>query len=86
MPMSAAVDVMERLHDYEDLDRSMQGDYAGAALDDVDEDALRRTLGDPAVQDLRRLKQIERALEKAGLVQRRRGRLEVTPRGRPPVG
>ena len=81
MPMSAAVDVMERLHDYEDLDRSMQGDYAGAALDDVDEDALRRTLGDPAVQDLRRLKQIERALEKAGLVQRRRGRLEVTPRG-----
>ncbi|HSH34474.1 MAG TPA: hypothetical protein VLB31_12690 [Actinomycetota bacterium] len=81
MPMSAAVDVMERLHDYEDLDRSMQGDYAGAALDDVDEDALRRTLGDPAVQDLRRLKQIERALEKAGLVQPRRGRLEVTPRG-----
>jgi len=81
MPMSAAVDVMERLHDYEDLDRSMQGDYAGAALDDVDEDALRRTLGDPALQDLRRLKQIERALEKAGLVQRRRGRLEVTPRG-----
>jgi uncharacterized protein with von Willebrand factor type A (vWA) domain len=81
MPMSAAVDVMEHLHDYEDLDRSMQGDYAGAALDDVDEDALRRTLGDPAVQDLRRLKQIERALEKAGLVQRRRGRLEVTPRG-----
>ena len=81
MPMSAAVDVMERLHDYEDLDRSMQGDYAGAALDDVDEDALRRTLGDPAVQDLRRLKQIERALEKAGLVQRRRGRLEVTPLG-----
>ncbi len=81
MPMSAAVDVMERLHDYEDLDRSMQGDYAGAALDDVDEAALRRTLGDPAVQDLRRLKQIERALEKAGLVQRRRGRLEVTPRG-----
>jgi uncharacterized protein with von Willebrand factor type A (vWA) domain len=81
MPMSAAVDVMERLHDYEDLDRSMQGDYAGAALDDVDEDALRRTLGDPAVQDLRRLKQIERALEQAGLVQRRRGRLEVTPRG-----
>ncbi len=86
MPMSAAVDVMERLHDYEDLDRSMQGDYAGSALDDVDEDALRRTLGDPAVQDLRRLKQIERALEKAGLMQRRRGRLEVTPRGARKLG
>ena len=47
-----------------------EGDYPGAALEDVDEDALRRTLGEPAVRDLRRLKEIERALEKAGLVHR----------------
>jgi uncharacterized protein with von Willebrand factor type A (vWA) domain len=86
MPLSATVDAMERLHDYEDLDRSLQGDYAGAAIDDVDEDALRRTLGDPAVRDLRRLKEIERALEDAGLVQRREGRLEVTPRGARKMG
>ena len=86
MPMSAAVDAVERLHDYEELDRAMQGDYAGASLDDVDEDAVRRTLGDTAAQDLRRLKQIERMLEDAGLVQRRRGRLEVTPRGARKLG
>jgi uncharacterized protein with von Willebrand factor type A (vWA) domain len=86
MPMSAAVDAMERLHDYEDLERAMEGDYPGATLDDVDEDALRRTLGDTAAQDLRRLKEIERALEKAGLVQRRHGRLEVTPRGARKLG
>jgi uncharacterized protein with von Willebrand factor type A (vWA) domain len=86
MPMSAAVDAMERLHDYEELDRAMQGEYAGATLDDVDEDAVRRTLGDMAAQDLRRLKQIERMLEDAGLVQRRRGRLEVTPRGARKLG
>jgi uncharacterized protein with von Willebrand factor type A (vWA) domain len=86
MPMSASVDAMERLHDYEELDRAMQGDYAGATLDDVDEDAVRRTLGDTAAQDLRRLKQIERMLEDAGLVQRRRGRLEVTPRGARKLG
>ena len=86
MPMSAAVDAMERLHDFEDLDRAMEGDYAGATLDDVDEDALRRTLGDTAAQDLRRLKEIERALEKAGLLQRRQGRLEVTPRGARKLG
>jgi uncharacterized protein with von Willebrand factor type A (vWA) domain len=86
LPMSAAVDAMERLHDYEDLDRAMQGDYAGASLDDVDEDAVRRTLGDTAAQDLRRLKQIERMLEEAGLVQRRHGRLEVTPRGARKLG
>ncbi|MGQ0668895.1 MAG: hypothetical protein ACT4PO_04345 [Actinomycetota bacterium] len=81
MPLSATVDAMERLHDYEDLDRSMRGDYAGASLEDVDEDALRRTLGETAARDLRRLKEVERALEQAGLVSRRGGRLEVTPKG-----
>ncbi|MGZ8614486.1 MAG: vWA domain-containing protein [Actinomycetota bacterium] len=86
MPMSAAVDAMERLHDYEELDRAMEGEYAGASLDDVDEDAVRRRLGDTAAQDLHRLKQIERMLEEAGLVQRRQGRLEVTPRGARKLG
>src|ERR671931_825689 len=81
LPMSATVDALERLHDYEELDQSLRGDYAGASIEDVDEDALRRTLGEEAVRDLRRLKEIERALEQAGLVQRRGGRLEVTPRG-----
>ncbi|HXF72152.1 MAG TPA: hypothetical protein VNO79_06050 [Actinomycetota bacterium] len=81
MPLSATVDALERLHDYEDLDRALSGDYAGASLEDVDEEALRRTLGEDAVRDVRRLKAIERALEQAGLVQRREGRLEMTPKG-----
>ena len=85
-PLAATVDALERLHDYEDLERSMTGDYAGAALDDVDEDAVRRTLGEPAVRDLRRLKEVERLLEQAGLVQRNRGRLEITPRGARKLG
>jgi uncharacterized protein with von Willebrand factor type A (vWA) domain len=84
--LSATVDALERLHDYEDLERSMTGDYAGAALEDVDEDAVRRTMGEPAVRDLRRLKEVERLLERAGLVQRNRGRLEVTPRGARKLG
>src|SRR5205085_11283261 len=54
-PLSSTVDALERMHDYEDLDRSLRGEYAGASLDDVDEDAVRGTLGEPAVQDLRRL-------------------------------
>lgn len=86
MPFSAAVDAMERLHDFEDLDRSMRGDYAGASIDDVDEDAVRRTLGEDAVRDVRRLKEIERALEQAGLLTRREGRLDVTPRGARKLG
>ncbi len=86
MSMSATVDAMQRLHDYEELDRALAGDYPGASLDDVDEDAVRRTLGEPAAVDLRRLKQIERMLEEAGLVERHRGRLELTPRGARQMG
>src|SRR6266511_2316991 len=81
MPMQATVDALERMSDFEDLDRSMRADYAGASLEDIDEDRLRRTLGEDAVRDLRRLKQVERALEQAGLVERTRGRLQVTPKG-----
>jgi len=79
--MEATVTALERLSDYEELDRSMRGDYSGATLDDVDEEKLRRTLGQDAVRDVRRLKEVERALEQAGLVARSHGRLEVTPRG-----
>jgi len=85
-PLSATVDAMERLHEYEDLDRAIRGDYAGASLEDIDEEALHRALGEDAVRDVQRLKQVERALEEAGLVTRRQGRLEVTPRGARKLG
>lgn len=86
LPMAATVDALERQHELEELDRALEGSYPGAALEDVDEEALRRVLGEPAVRDLRRLKHIERALEDAGLVRRRSGRLEVTPRGARTMG
>jgi uncharacterized protein with von Willebrand factor type A (vWA) domain len=86
MPLSATIDAMERLHDLEELERSLRGDYPGASIDDVDEEALRDALGEDALADLRRLKEIERALERAGLVSRERGRLEVTPKGARTLG
>jgi uncharacterized protein with von Willebrand factor type A (vWA) domain len=86
MPLSATIDAMERLHDLEELERSLRGDYPGASIDDVDEESLRDALGEDAVSDLRRLKEIERALEQAGLVSRERGRLEVTPKGARKMG
>src|SRR5262245_5516938 len=86
MPLSATVDALERLSDYEDLGRSMKGDYAGASLEDVDEEKLRRSLGEDAVRDLRGLKEVERALERAGLITRAGGNLEVTPRGARKLG
>lgn len=81
VPLSAAVDAAERLAELEELEETLAGDYAGASLEDVDEEALRRALGEDAALDLRRLRQIERALEEAGVLQRRAGQLELTPRG-----
>ena len=86
MPLQATVDALERLHDFEDLERSMRGDYAGAGLDDVDEEAVRRALGEDAARDLRRLKEIERTLERAGLLTREGGQLRVTARGARKLG
>ena len=52
------------------------------SIDDVDEDAVRRTLGEDAVRDVRRLKRIERALEEAGLLTRRTASSRSPRRGR----
>lgn len=81
LPLDATVGAIERVHDFEELDRALEGGYPGASLEDLDEDAVRRTLGDEAVADVRRLKRIERVLEEAGLLSRVDGRMQVTPRG-----
>ena len=52
------------------------------SLEDIDEEALRKAMGEGAVSDLRALMSIERA----GLVNTRRGRLEVTPKGARKLG
>jgi uncharacterized protein with von Willebrand factor type A (vWA) domain len=81
MPLSAAVDAIDRIGELEDLESTIAGDYAGADLGDIDEEKLQRALGDDAVKDVRRLKQIEKMLEEAGIVVRSRGHLELTARG-----
>ena len=86
MPMSQAVDAIERVSEMEELEQTMSGDYAGATLEDIDEDQLRRALDEDAVQDLKWLKKIERALEEAGVVNRTKGRLELTARGARMIG
>ena len=86
MPMSQAVDAIERVSEMEELEATMSGDYAGATLEDIDEDQVRRALDDEAVADLQWLKRIERALEEAGVVDRVRGKLELTARGARMIG
>lgn len=79
--LSATVDWMEHLRGYEDLAQALGQRYAGARLEDVDAEALARLVGEEEAADLRALREVERLLERSGAVQRRGGKLELTPRG-----
>jgi uncharacterized protein with von Willebrand factor type A (vWA) domain len=75
-----ATTAVAELADLADLEDALRQDYPGARLDDVDEEAVRRALGRQAVDDMEALRQIERELEQQGYLQRRDGRLELTPK------
>jgi uncharacterized protein with von Willebrand factor type A (vWA) domain len=76
--MSDATTALEELADLEELESTLGQEYAGASLEDVDEEAVRRALGRAAVDDLRQLREVERELERQGYLRRDGGRLELT--------
>ncbi|HEY2640298.1 MAG TPA: hypothetical protein VGI66_10505 [Streptosporangiaceae bacterium] len=75
-----ATEALAELADLADLEDALRQDYAGARLDDIDEEAVRRALGRQAVDDMEALRQIERELERQGYLQRSDGKLELTPK------
>jgi uncharacterized protein with von Willebrand factor type A (vWA) domain len=74
-----ATTALEELAELGELSNALEQDYAGASLDDIDEDAVARALGRPAVDDLAALRQLERELTAQGFVRRDGSRLELTP-------
>jgi uncharacterized protein with von Willebrand factor type A (vWA) domain len=78
--LSDATSALAELADLADLEDAMRQDYAGARLDDIDEEAVRRALGRQAVDDMEALRQLERELERQGYLQRSDGKLELTPK------
>jgi uncharacterized protein with von Willebrand factor type A (vWA) domain len=75
-----ATSAVAEIADLADLESALSQDYAGASLDDVDEEAIRRALGRQAVDDIEALRQVERELERQGYLTRSGGNLELTPR------
>jgi uncharacterized protein with von Willebrand factor type A (vWA) domain len=74
-------DATEALADLADLDalsEALSQDYPGATLEDVDEEAVARALGRQAVDDLTRLQEIERELERQGYLTKSGGQVELT--------
>jgi len=75
-----ATTALADLADLADLEAALGQDYPGATMDDIDEAAVRRSLGRQAVDDMEALRQIERELERQGYLQRTAGELELTPK------
>jgi len=79
--LNESLQAIERLAEMDQLECTLKMDGPSSSLEDVDVDALRKHLGDEAVRDLERMKRVERAFEEAGILVRRGGKIEMTPRG-----
>jgi len=75
-----ATSAVADMADLADLESALGQEYAGASLDDVDEEAVRRALGRQAVDDLQALRRLERELQRQGYLTSDGGKLELTPK------
>ncbi len=66
-----ATEALAEMADLEALEAQLSQDYAGATLDDVDVEAVERALGRQAVDDIQRLREIERELREQGYLTER---------------
>jgi uncharacterized protein with von Willebrand factor type A (vWA) domain len=75
-----ATSAVAELADLSGLEDSLAQDYAGASLDDIDEEAVRRAFGRQAVDDIEALRRIEKELQRQGYLTNNGGRLDLTPK------
>lgn len=80
MGYADATSALSELADLDELAGLFDQDYPGASLDDIDEEMVERALGQPAVDDLKQLREIERELQKQGYLDRTSEGLTLTPR------
>jgi uncharacterized protein with von Willebrand factor type A (vWA) domain len=78
LSLGDATEALADLADLDGLSESLSQDYPGASLEDVDEEAVSRALGRQAVDDLKRLQEIERELERQGYLTKSGGQVELT--------
>jgi len=84
LSLQEAMGLMERLQGMDRLESQLE--RASFRLDDVDRGLAEQILGPQAKQALDQLRQMTEILEKAGYVERKDRRLELTPRGMRKIG
>jgi len=75
-----ATEALADLADLDDLIDALGQDHPGATLDDIDVEAVERSLGAGAAQDVREAQQLERELIRQGWLTGSADRLTLTPK------
>jgi uncharacterized protein with von Willebrand factor type A (vWA) domain len=86
MGLVDALAAIDRQQQYDTLEEELLGAREPDALDRIDEALLRDLAGDDATDDLDQLRELTRALEEAGYLEREGGRLDLTPRAARKLG
>ncbi|MEH0824087.1 MULTISPECIES: vWA domain-containing protein [unclassified Micromonospora] len=75
-----AAGALDEIGELDELLDSLDQEHPGATLDDVDVEAVARTLGRNAADDVRRLRELERELRRQGWVSRDADGLTLSPK------
>lgn len=75
-----AADALGEIAELDELLDQLDQEHPGATLDDVDVEAVARTLGRDAADDVRRLRELERELRRQGWVSRDADGLTLSPK------
>jgi len=86
MGLADALAAIDRQQQYDSMEEALAAARDPDALEKVDPDALRDLAGDDALDDLEQLRELTRALEEAGYLEREGGRMELTPRAARKLG
>jgi uncharacterized protein with von Willebrand factor type A (vWA) domain len=81
-----ASDLLNELGDLDSLENLLRQASSPGALADVDLDRAAELLGPDSAKSLERLAELSKTLEKAGLIEQKEGRLELTPKGMRRIG
>jgi len=81
-----AMQSLQELSELDQLENLMKNASNPTVLAEADMDRVRVLLGDDAAESLERLAEIAKMLENAGLIERKEGRLVLTPRGLRKIG
>lgn len=81
-----AMRLMEELQDMDSLEKDLKGVRDYNDLEKIDSEKIRELLGEEEAQGFDEIKNLVEALEEAGLVERKDGRLALTPRAMRKIG